>query len=68
MKSVRVPRVNLIMVMKTWKKVEPGWSHVLDAFSCNKATRQQMELQLPWAFAANETHTAKKNPVAFYPS
>lgn len=38
MKSVQVPEVNLIMVMKSWKKVESGWSHVLDAFSCNKAT------------------------------
>ena len=26
------------MVMKSWKKVEAGWSHVLDAFGCNKAT------------------------------
>lgn len=38
MKSARVPRVNLIMVMKSWKKGESGWSHVLDAFSCNEAT------------------------------
>ena len=30
--------MNLIMVMKSWRKVESGWSHVLDAFSCNKAT------------------------------
>lgn len=30
--------MNVIMVMKSWNKVETGSSHVLDAFSCNKAT------------------------------
>lgn len=51
---VRVPKVNVIMVMKTWKEAGPEWSHVLDAFCCNKATVTTDGADLPWAPVAHE--------------